>query len=188
MTLLLVKVILVATVLTTALTACYIDRSIPYFPIEISRLATGLHSRWVFLAGTILAFVASGFSSWNDDPCLLFALTGLVVLAVFDDRAHWGLHMIGVIMIMFAVIGKWFLCREGGGLLLVALGLYVSRIVIKTVAVMMYESKTGGLYEVFDISLKIMYSGHVQEQVTLNVFRFAAACQWVVFLLLGSLF
>jgi hypothetical protein len=161
--------------------------AVPYFPIEISRTAEASPiNLWLFPLCVIIL------------PCLMLlchefhnkyiiSLIGLILLALFDDKRHWLMHMIGIfIMVLgtFVIILYSGEARERCMLLCCALMLYVTRVVMKAFIVATVELNTFSLQAIFIKSMDIMYEGasYCQyPQYTLPVFQIGGLLQWIVF-------
>lgn len=168
------KGVLLASVLLTAGSAL-VDGSLPYFPIEVSRLAaSSMRSAWIFRIGSILSSLVLFYEKglWEH----LVACFGFVLLAWFDDTHHYVMHVVGVVVMLLGAIPlvSW-------RVQLCAMILFVARILMKCVMVISKES----LFQprlVFDQLRSIMLFGTSSED-TLMVFRVTGALQWVVFYL-----
>lgn len=114
--------ILIVIISTAFASVC--DGSLAYFPIEISRMATGPVSYWIFLCGMII-------TCFLVPPKLLMASFGLLMLAVFDDVNHWGMHMIGVGVMALGILAAMLRQQSNYELAGYAALIYVTRIMLK---------------------------------------------------------
>lgn len=163
--------------------AGYYDESTPYFPIEISRTATGWLSGWVFSVG-ITASVFVFLYSAPQHPLVYASVSGLLLLAWVDDVSSWKWHMIGVFVMGVCTVLFAFLRRpETIGLVVAAGGLWITRILMKMVVLFFNE---GGFTR--ERAMNIMYTGVVQNNSTLTVFKVAGFLQWIVFGMLMQIF
>ena len=146
------KMTMLVTIVATVCCGVWVDESAPYFPIEISRTATGPISANVLRGGVGVGTVvlacecmAMAGSSWM----VWVPWSGIVMLAVFDDASAWGLHMLGVaIMGVGAVV--MVMCRDRGvsgrdKMLVAGAGMaYVVRIVSKGVGLIVLDRDVSG--------------------------------------------
>ncbi len=117
---------------TVALTILRGKSNAPYFPIEISRLAESHERAYIFL---LMGTISSGFLGLAQHHAIsteyAVAWLGLFILALFDDKDYWLVHMMGVVVMIGAIIKQ--LETQYYGLLLVAIAIYISRIVAKLI-------------------------------------------------------
>jgi len=162
---------------------CYLDGSAPYFPIEISRTATGHLSYWPFAAGGIISLY------WVNDFGDAIAWLGYGLLTIVDDKSNWGFHMLGVgIMIS----GLLFKIRHDPVKLVFAVsigGLFVARILAKIMVVWAAELDFAmSLSAVTGEMRRIMLEGTCKKpELTLTVMKITGVMQWLCFWALSSL-
>ncbi len=168
----------------------------PYFPIEISRcIASNERATNMFFWGFIIsAFVVAGgemrHSTTTDAHKLVLyvLLFALFFIGYYDDVDHWFMHMLGVALLGATAVcaaymqNRWFVLG-------LAAVLYGMRIVIKSVAVVMYESSAGvTVKQVADISFRIMYTGQCDAWQTKVAFQLGGVLQWASFAVLSVLY
>lgn len=172
-------------VITTALTALFYDKSVPYYPIEISRTATGPTSRWVFSIGLTLSVIALVLEHPTPKRYSL-AIAGILLLAWVDDVVSRFWHMAGVVLLFIGsvLIVDW---KTAWVPLLCGAGIYAARIIMKGLAVTFLEKTTAGLLDwrgAANESIRIMYTGQVKEPLTLRLFEATGVMQWILLWLL----
>jgi hypothetical protein len=201
-----VKLHLLFTVVATQLTALFVDRAVPYFPIEVSRTAAaGPWSQRVFTAGVLSLGGTLLVTGGGANASTLAIWLSLVVIALFDDVYHWTLHMLGVAglgaTVATLLVGSRHWQHDTCVLGLAAV-LYLARLAMKALAVWHFEphdprwspdaSPDALLYPLqhcFRLSQDIMYhgGGGGHAEATLLVFRLCGVLQWVVFWLFSEL-
>ena len=146
------KMTMLVTVVATVFWGVWMDRSAPYFPIEISRTATGPISANVLRGGVGVGTVVLAYEwmALAGRPWMVWVpWSGIVLLAVFDDASAWGLHMLGV-AIMGAGGVMLVMCRDKevsrrDRMLVAGAGLaYVLRIVSKGVGLIVLDREVSG--------------------------------------------
>jgi len=172
---------IIVTVITTAITAVFHDKSVPYYPIEISRTATGPISRWIFSIG-LTASVLMLLAEHPTPRKYALSVAGILLLAWVDDVTSRFWHMMGVVLLFIGsvIIVKWSVAWVP---LLCGAGIYASRIIIKGLAVTFLEKTTQGLFDwrgATSESIRIMYTGHVKEELTLRLFEVTGVMQWIL--------
>lgn len=172
-------------VVSTLFTGAFIDKSAPYFPIEISRTATGPTSRWIFSIGLTASIVTLCFESPNPKKYALLCV-GVVLLAWVNDEVSRFWHMMGVFLLFLGSVlaVDW---RVAWSPLLCVAGLWVARILMKAIPVIFLEGTTHGIWDwrgAVDESIRIMYTGEVYHPLTLRLFEAAGVMQWIVLWLL----
>jgi len=195
----LLKLQLLTTVILTQAVSLY-SGNVPYFPIEISRTAAS--SKWalfVFRVGMCSSIVLVHHAlNYNQ----ILAWFSLVVIAIFDDVAWPGMHIVGLWMLgLSGVIAAYY---SEQGLTLISIAGYVTlvRLMMRGLAILALE----GLEEkevsfnpsldrtivvkcirLFERSSYIMKTGDADEYV-LWFFRMSGVLQWVTFLVLSKLY
>lgn len=170
------------TVLSTWI-AGYYDESIPYFPIELSRTASGPVSRWVFSIGITVCSTLFLSQVWywpkHERPFVFVAVFGLLLLAWVNDTLHLNAHIAGVIIMGISTFAFVFIKRpQHTGLVLTVMLLWINRYVMKLMMVSYYEG--GGT----EVMTDIMFTGQVKNPDTLVVFKITGVLQWIVFIML----
>ena len=146
----------------------YIDKSPPYFPIEISRTVTGPISSWAFPALLTILAIVSGGANW-------IAWIGILLLAWIPDTSSHLIHMIGV-----AIMGISFLIVASLEQIAVISLLYGMRLAMKAAAVYQYEHEQHGLKALIAYGKKRMFDGNFRDARTLLVFQTTGVMQWVI--------
>ena len=198
---LLTKLCLLATVVTTSISAL-VEGYLPYYPIEISRTACGKFSHPIFVIGILISGVTMVLETkfgWT-----YLAWTGLAILAIFDDASYWGVHMMGV---GFMVSSTFFLVlfkdpRKNLPIFVCAMILYLTRIVMRTVVVLFIELElpfwsldtwTTLIRPefIFEKHMKIMYNGAQAckfPHIVLPIFRVSGILQWLPFYIMATIY
>lgn len=190
----------------TALCGTFVDGSVPYYPIEISRTATGSVSWYVFAYGLT---ACSGVLWWEirdkliqQHVGIIITWIGLLLLAWVDDVTSWSVHMLGAALLGVGTTMHVLLYHQREHLVIVAcaLFLYAARLVLKTAVVMALElriplsawsslaTSSEMRAKLITTSLSIMYDGNVVNPLTLGVFRTTGVMQWLVFALMSTLY
>ena len=179
---------LVATVVGVQLAALYVDGAVPYWPIEVSRMAaSGPVASSVFLAGA-LTLGATLHLCGQMTRMNVAMWIALVVIARFDDINHLKLHMAGVAAL--GAIGIASMIRNSAAILplTVAIALWGFRIVVKVMAVMVFERRTS-IVEAGKHAQTIMMQGPkgtcMLPEHTMPAFYVGGVLQWVVFYVLS---
>ncbi len=162
--------------------------NVPYFPIEISRLAaSGRIASHIFKFGlAIIPALYVLFPISSDDPVMLFAFLSLQLVTFWNDVDHWFIHMLGVggicISVTVHVLLTW--TRVKVFILIVAAVIWTVRLILKALMVVLYEKpEKYTLYSVGMTAGSIMYTGKCNNPYSLHVFRVCGVLQWVVFAL-----
>lgn len=171
------------------------DPTLPYYPIEISRMAaTGDLNKILFP----ISIISLGLTLWltGDFRKCLLSWVGLVILSVFDDKKFLLLHMLGVFVMVIGVIVIGFNSSTADLVIVMcALMLYVVRIALRVIVVCSLEYEQGGnlidiLFVIKDRMQQIMYVGAAAckyPQHTLMVFRVCGVLQWIIFMMFLSI-
>ena len=184
---------MILVILCTWLSALFIDRSVPYFPIEISRTAaSGPVAHSVFTWGSISLIlsllydncfiVARGdmFQLVFGNPIMLWPI--VVSIAWFDDTRHFHLHNLGVTCMLGMIALHVFFAKDAqlkvpvyvSALCLVFMGAFIKggAIVYMEMKEPLYDwrvplriaSNTDGkMDEAVNSTLGIMYRGDASE-------------------------
>lgn len=176
---------LLASIVSTMLTGTLYDKSVPYFPIEISRTATGPVSRWVFSIGLTCSVITLLLESATPKRYAL-AVAGILLLAWVDDVVSRFWHMVGVVLLFIGsvTIVNWNVAWVP---LLCGAGIYTARLIMKGMAVVFLEKTTHGILDwrgAANESIRIMYTGQVKESLTLRLFEATGVMQWILLWLL----
>jgi hypothetical protein len=176
---------LIATVVLTVCVGVFYDKSTPYFPIEISRTATGPTSRWIFSIGLSCSILMLLLENPSPQKYALLCI-GLLLLAWVDDVTSRFWHMMGVIILFIGSVSivNWKVVWVP---LLCGAGIYATRIIMKGLAVTFLEKTTEGIFDwrgAANESIRIMYTGEVKEQLTLRIFEATGVMQWILLWLL----
>lgn len=160
------KLAILLTVVATMISGL-VDHSAPYFPIEISRTATGPVGRIVFPMGAIGAFLVS---LW-ELKCVHLPFVGFLLLAVIDDQTSWHLHMLGVNLMAGSI--AWNSAQTGKLFpFLLITCIYMGRFVLKLGVTYHTKHPMNTMYS-------IMYSGKTESEAQLLIFKLGGVLQWV---------
>ncbi len=190
--------------------ASWWDSSVPYFPIEISRTATGETSRLVFSTGMTLIVFDILRRSWSNRgfiPSLWISCLGIFVLAQYDDERYWGIHMFGLFLFL---IGTTFYTYEYAWkhkrYFIIAVVLYLLRVICKIIVVfayeLAYEERSQFFSSPFTPTVWVMILGKMHEQahrlmmhgtwtnetITPIVFKTCGILQWILLSLCASIY
>jgi hypothetical protein len=161
-------------VIASVLIGIYIDKSPPYFPIEISRTVTGPVASWAFPALLTFSAIISRFEvNWH-------AWFGILLLAWIPDTFSHLLHMVGVAIlgISFLIVAKW------EQIAVISL-IWAMRLLMKAAAIYQFETERHGLKSMIAYGKKRMFDGNFRDARTLLVFQTTGVLQWIV---LGAMF
>ena len=172
---------ILVSVISTVICGVFIDKSAPYFPIEISRTATGPISRWVFAIGLTLS-VLSLLVETTEPKRYIIIIIGILMLAWVDDVTSHIIHMLGVLLVG---IGSFVAVplQKTWVVLFCAVALFVFRLGMKCMAVVFIEKTVKGVFD-FEgmkiVCMEIMYTGKTRSILTLRLFQAAGIMQWIV--------
>ncbi len=176
-------------VIVATAAAALLYGNVPYFPIEISRLAASGHwashiFKWGLAVIPILFFV---FPISSGDPVLVFIFLNLQLVTFWNDVDHWFIHMLGVVGMGISatvhVLLTW--TPEKAFILLIAIVIWMVRLILKATMVVLYEAPEKYTpYSVGKRSVSIMYTGKCNNPYTLQVFKLCGVLQWIVFALI----
>lgn len=106
-----VKLHCLVVLLCTTLVSLLIDASLPFFPIEISRIASsGRYAQQVFKWGiTSILFslvyeVINESGNETSQPCGWLVWLGVMIAAWYPDKHNFFIHSSGVVLIILAVL------------------------------------------------------------------------------------
>jgi hypothetical protein len=192
------KLYLLGIVMLTTLASLWIDKKVPYFPIEISRLAGphGTVSNGIFKAGILaLPLVSYAMDSGTEvSRSLILAWGGLAILALFDDTSYWAIHMLGVCVLGASAVTYcvYHFTIAKATILTVAGFFWMLRLLLKGFVVFAFEipHDEWRLNMVMERFHAIMQQGEAAcsyPLVTLTAFKIAGVGQWLVFFILSFL-
>ncbi len=189
-------------VVVTAFTAHY-EGSMPYFPIEISRMGAGPKSWRVFvvsitLFNTNLISTVTRIYESTSSLVIFIVPFGLQILAIIDDVTSWSMHMVGVLIFVGSIIVHVIFYEiKYLPIICVGLAIYFLRLILKFIVVCYYELgddihpllwmkecfKFGNndfRKSTFDRVKTIMYKGTWKNKtVTPFVFKLCGVMQWI---------
>lgn len=168
-------------VISTIICGVFIDKSAPYFPIEISRTATGPISRWIFAVGLTVS-VLSLLVETTEPKRYIIIILGILMLAWVDDVTSHIIHMLGVLLVG---VGSFFAVplQKTWVVLFCATALFVFRLGMKCMAVVFIEKTTKGIFDfqgMKEMCMAIMYTGKTKNVLTLRLFQAAGIMQWIL--------
>lgn len=176
---------------------------LPYFPIEISRAAAQYPT--FFASGITGIFIVSCMeiatfpqNSWSS----LFPWSGLLLLAWFDDRHYWVIHMIGVANMILGLLINTYATPWAWLWIGLACGIYILRLVIKWVVLVFIECEHHltlqtmvqylfspmKLRQMTKLGLHLMYTGDFTDPLSKLGFQLGGVFQWIVFIIFISLY
>ena len=157
-----------------------------YYPIELSRMATGVYSYWTLLGG--LAWLCAGSVTVRSVDHV--GAAGLLLLAAVHDERSWSVHMIGVAL--FAAAALYDAAQRALWLPFVGVALFGARTVLRTVAVVEWEfagrlrpAQWTWLFA-WHHSQWLMFTARFLSPRTLHVYRACAVLQWVSLAMLAT--
>ena len=190
--------------------ASWWDASVPYFPIEISRTATGETSSLVFSTGMTLIVFDILRRSWSNDgfiPSLWVSCLGIFVLAQYNDEKYWGVHMFGVFLFLVGTaLYTYKYAWKHKRYFIIAVILYLLRIVCKIIVVfayeLAYEDRFWLVFSPFTPAIWVAILGKIHEQahclmmhgtwsnefITPIVFKTCGILQWILLGLCASIY
>lgn len=182
-------------VFVTAMAAKVIDCNLPYFPIEISRMAaSGPFALNIFRIGLSLPLAILLFLLEEGGYCTprWLAWVALQIIIWLDDVHYWGWHMVGVVLLGASAVWALYIEPAHLSIFLIAGVIWCIRLALKGMSVWFLELNDNErrISHVFDRSLDIMYGigyGMNPDPATVVCFQIAGALQWVVFILLGGI-
>lgn len=164
---------LLTTVLLTIFSGVVIDNESPYFPIEISRTATGPISSIVFPLGALTSFIIA----WHETRTYfqLSPFFGFFILAFVSDKQSWAVHMGGVVAMVVPIAFVALQSVENAMLFGFLMCLYLGRIVMKIVTI---YPRVNGLWKIFERSKEFMYHGGFDSPAQEIAFKMGGVLQW----------
>lgn len=165
------KCTVAVSVLVTMLCGVIVDQCVAYFPIEISRTASGRLASIVFPLGAFLSLCVAVMENtqtyWKLSP-----FAGFLLLALVSDKVNWPIHMLGVLAMVFPIALRCQESFEFAALFVALLGLYFGRLVIKGVTVMHYPNPVA-------TAKGFMFGAPFDNQLQLLAFQLGGVLQWV---------
>lgn len=176
------------------LAALFFDsKPLPYYPIEISRIAANTaFTSFIFriVIKSLVYLYASKMRPALPPLGVDLVMISLLIIALFDDVNYPTLHTIGVGLLGLSAVVLTFeskhAYRHNLKLCFVAASIWALRLVAKASAVYFFEGAVT-LQDAMNKSINIMYHGRlacVQPDQTLVIFRICGFLQWVVFAIL----
>ena len=205
-------------ILCTWIAGLFIDKSVPYFPIEISRTGTGPYSSLIFKWGAVSLVVSlyldgamhirQKYSEMLSSPVPIWGC--LLVIAWFPDHTHLLIHGAGVILLMMCVLLNVLFIGDAQRrlpIVLTALGIESARMALKGYVVLFTEldrniwspwtywnaiwNINGLRDEIVEQIMKIMYKGvdySILPHLTIPVLRVTGVMQWLALYLMMCLY
>jgi len=195
------KIHLFITIILTQISSILYNE-IPYFPIEISRTAAdgGVITKYIFNIG-LTSIIITLFMTNNVTKETILLWIGLSIIALFDDKQHWIMHNLGVlILFIVAMINAYHVGGSAVLFVFMAIAINMIRIGFRILVVMYFEMNIGIfdlwnhpklIYDIFNLSKNIMYRGHIscsEPSITVLVFKISGVLQWVSFYALSFIF
>lgn len=193
------RIHMLATVLGVMASALFVDKKVPYFPIEVSRMAaSGPVALLVFRIGCCSLLITTSVFDGTPSPTILLLCISLAVIAVVDDVTSWIVHMMGVLGLFVSACIQvhskpvlLYTCLLPAGLI------YITRVILKGLAVHFLERKQT-MATLFDSDVmrgNVIYAADIMfgkrkaiYTETALLFSLGGFLQWVVFLFLAPLF
>lgn len=180
----------------------YIDRCAPYWPIEISRTATGPIGKIVFPTGAVILTIIGYFETMDLEHqwIIISPCVGFLLAAFVHDELHWQTHLFGVALICGAVFLNLAYCFAINDpdlisricFFLLAQFLSGIYILLKIGAVIDEPHKVRSWIRAMsepmatmEKCMKINYHGHSDEKVV-TIYKATGVPQWVIFSFLIS--
>jgi len=166
------------------LAALCFSSELPYYPIEMSRIAA---SGALPLTLFRLVVLSLGIGLHMNSHLVPYTVwVSLIVIAVFDDVIFPFLHMVGVSMLGMSALWLVYQNKPLYSYNFIIVGLaacvFFLRIVAKAAAVYSLEY-IHNIQEIPGEAMAIMYTGYASRD-TIMVFRICGFLQWVVFAIL----
>jgi hypothetical protein len=158
--------------------------SVPYFPIEVSRvLASTSYAYWSFIGGVASFILFHTPLTFHFVTAWLFTLG----IGIIDDNTSWKLHMLFVLGLFLTTLHKAFMSSNNLYMCAMACCLYAARIVFKFGAVILFHHNAT-IYNAGEISLQIMFGIIKPEnEATLFAFQLGGVLQWIVLFIVGKI-
>ena len=199
-----VKIHILVTVIYTMYAAVFIDRRVPYWPIEISRMAaSGDYALYCFRLGVTL-MPATLFCE-NVTPITVALWVALMAIAWIDDVTSFTGHMFGVALLGLVCVIHAYQSAQSVWIIGIAAVIFAARLGLKAAACVWEDLNSGHAYlnsapigvpRILTYSRRLACVGRdimmgTRELKTTfgNIaFRLGGLGQWTVFVLLSTLF
>lgn len=197
-----VKLHLFLTVVCVQVAALFVDRNVPYWPIEISRMAaSGPMALQAFRIGTLTLGAAMAMDGTWTEPVLLLLWLAMFIIAWVDDVTSQTGHMFGVALLGASACWQTSLRgREAVPIFVIASVVFVARLVLKASTV--WWNEVGGRnlplfhlllpktwFRIASHAKALMFGERAFKSVwTHTAFATAGALQWCVFAVLSALY
>jgi hypothetical protein len=208
-----VKLHCLLVLLLTTFISLLIDKSLPFFPIEISRIASsGKYAQQVFKWG-ITSIVFSlmyevMFASENatSQPCGWLVWFGVMIAAWFPDKHYFIIHSSGVLLIVLAVLVHVVRkSQESMAVFLLALFIQGLGLAIKGYVVWFIEFGNGKAYnplayvdalisapQIVQHGMELLFAAEqermVHAKLSVPCFQVSGVMQWLALYLMSSVF
>ena len=179
----------------------YIDDAYPYFPIELSRTATGEMGKIIFPAGAC----AVALMMWLESAelCMEYRLivcsgmVGFLLLAFVHDELHWKIHLLGCFLMAAGIsahVALTVYLEEATAVhntvcLTLSWWILTASVCTKVYVVLDDQKSLRDLYntrkQLFDKCMHINYHGECTDYQK-NAYRITGVFQWIVFGLMIS--
>lgn len=191
---------------STILTAVFIDTHVPYFPIEISRTASGGWAYYILSFGTIPLILTSYADKNKIDETRILMIFSIFIIAYYDDKKYLYEHQIGVLLLMLSFLYNAIKSEHQNANLMIFLTcliFYILRMIIKAsfVLILVFKNDILNFYtwynflttrqfiQVYEVCTDIMYNGDKSNYLKdntdtiylLNAFRLCGMIQWIIF-------
>lgn len=178
--------------------ALFVDKKVPYYPIEISRVAASGYYANLILKTTSATLVANVFVLHEKVSIFIYGMCfSLIVIAFFDDFQYHGIHLLGVVSLALCVIlytletASFKLCLENGVVLVLIVLIWSGSSFMKYMSVFIFETNEDkSFFFVISKIREIMIQGESACQepgVTLTFFKLCGVFQWTCFWLMSLL-
>lgn len=199
-----VKIHILVTVIYTMYAAVFIDGCIPYWPIEISRMAaSGDYALCGFRLGVTLMPVT--LLCENVTPIAVALWVALMALAWIDDVTSFAGHMFGVVLLGLVCAIHAYQSAQSVWIIGISVVIFAARIGLKAVACVWEDLNSGHAYlnsapigaqRIFAYTQQLACVGRDIMMGTRELkttfgkvaFRLGGLGQWTVFVLLSTLF
>lgn len=171
------------------LSALLVDKTVPYFPIEISRTAsTGHFSQLIFKWGIVSLLPTLVYESFFspaayaagekklEDPTLFLVWLGILIAAWIPDRESMVIHGGGVLIIILAVAIHVFMAEAHNlqrnlCVLVCALGIEAARMLIKGFVVWFAELDGGKVWDPMAYVMALYHHADITRHIMKVMFE-----------------
>lgn len=186
---------LLAGVVAMQFAALFIDKKLPYWPIELSRIAASGHYALLIFRATAFTI---GPALWvlGETRGVMYGLWfSLVGIAIFEDSGKWLLHMVFVFcMTVMIAMGAFYHSpphKWHHNLYLVgaALAIYGVRFILRAGALIYFE-KLSAPQDLIQRGQQIMYKGAracTAPSAVIPVFQVCGVLQWICFIVFAQI-